>query len=427
MSTLSIEALGRRAKSDWPLWLVVAFVALQPIGRLPEIPILIMALCGIKYLLIHYSFFCSSPSFKLFSVLFLCFWVPALLSLPDSLELKKGLISTVGMLRFYFSGAFIIYRIRSVQDHIWIGCATAAILSFWALDGIVELIFGRDVFGLSSGSKLYITGVYGENKRLGYALLAFLGVALIPFITKGITYKAALFSLLIAFVIFISGTRMAWLAALWFILFISVIAWRGGYRPSLSLSFGAILLSCVVVAAAFQTPSVSFRFNKTISVFTGTSSDQASSGRVSIFRTSLNMFQDNWVNGVGVRGFRYAYSQYAPQDDRFIKQNPSVGAYHPHNIVSEMLAETGVIGLAGLMTCLGVMVMLLWKTSINGISASVLSAAIVLALLMPINSHLSMYSSYWSSVFWILVALMISMLSVDDRLKISIFSNKESL
>ena len=55
------------------------------------------------------------------------------------------------------------------------------------------------------------------------------------------------------------------------------------------------------------------------------------------------------VNGVGVRGFRYAYPQYAPANDHFVVSAEACGvgegACHAHQLVLEVLTETGVLGL----------------------------------------------------------------------------------
>ena len=52
---------------------------------------------------------------------------------------------------------------------------------------------------------------------------------------------------------------------------------------------------------------------------------------------------------MGVRGFRYAYPNYAPANDHFVVSAEACGvgqgACHAHQLVLEVLTETGVIGL----------------------------------------------------------------------------------
>lgn len=409
-----LEKIRARMNVNWPVWLVVAVVALQPIGRLPEIPILIMALFGVKELIVSRSTVFSSRAIQLFTALFLCFWIPAVLSLPDAVNFNKGLSTTLGMLRFYLAGVFIIFRLGAMDSHRWIASAVVIILSFWALDGIVELLWGHDLFGLSSGSALYITGIYGDNKRLGYALIAFLGIALAS-VRSGLPMVLQVaFVALMLFVIFISGTRMAWLALVWFAIIVFVVFWRSGFQLSKRWVVGSLIGLVIMGGVASQTPSVQQKVSASVTAFSGGSFDTASSGRVSIWRTSLDMFSDNWLNGVGVRGFRYAYADYAAADDIFIHgQTEKLGAYHPHQIVLEMLAEMGVIGLGGLLVSFGIVVSLLSKMVKHTTSYSFLYLAGIATLLVPLNTHLSMYSSYWSSLFWFLAALAFSVWRVE--------------
>lgn len=406
---VSADRLGlpKRFIEQWPLWLVVSVVALQPVGRLPEVPLLVMALFGLKDLVHGRQALFSNLGFRLFSLLFLCFWVPALVSLPDAVNLEKGLSSTFGMLRFYLAGIFIIYRLDTLATHRLLSMAVAAILAFWALDGIVELLLGHDLFGLSSGSSLYITGVYGDNKRLGYALVAFLGVALAAIVSNKQLLWGVFFSMLMAFVIFISGTRMAWLALAWFVLIAAIVLWCAGYRPNRKYLAGALVMLLLVGAVGSQTPSVRQKVSASLAAFNGSSLDTASSGRISIWQTSVDMFSDNWINGVGVRGFRYAYADYSQPDDVFIHgEKQKIGAFHPHQIVLEMMAEMGMVGVTGLLGALLVMIYLLKMLASHTHRFSFLYAVGITTLLMPLGTHLSMYSSYWASVFWFLAALL---------------------
>ena len=57
------------------------------------------------------------------------------------------------------------------------------------------------------------------------------------------------------------------------------------------------------------------------------------------------MWQAHPLTGVGVRGFRYAYPAYAAPKDTFVDTASDTGASHAHQIVLEVLSETGVVGL----------------------------------------------------------------------------------
>src|SRR3546814_3526083 len=60
------------------------------------------------------------------------------------------------------------------------------------------------------------------------------------------------------------------------------------------------------------------------------------------------------LNGIGVRGFREAYPQFAGKDDHWL-QGDNHGAFHAHQWLLEVLSETGVLGLTCWLTGLGLL------------------------------------------------------------------------
>ena len=140
---------------------------------------------------------------------------------------------------------------------------------------------------------------------------------------------------------------------------------------------------------------------------TDQSIDTALSGRLEIWHTGVNMFMAHPINGVGVRGFRYAYPQYAAANDHFVVTTEACGvgegACHAHQLVLEVLAETGTLGL--LLWLAGVA--LAWRAWRRvGAAARARAFPTTLALgvmLFPLNTHLAFYSAWWGLLFaWLL-------------------------
>ena len=90
----------RRLQTAWPSWLAVSFIALLPFGRLAEIPLSVFALSLI--------FLWRNPeqkaqvraSAKFVLPLFLCYWVPMVLSSLDSFDPSKSWTQSAAALRF---------------------------------------------------------------------------------------------------------------------------------------------------------------------------------------------------------------------------------------------------------------------------------------------------------------------------------------
>ena len=116
------------------------------------------------------------------------------------------------------------------------------------------------------------------------------------------------------------------------------------------------------------------------------------------------MAADHPVNGVGVRGFRDAYAHYAAPDDFWLSHGQP-GALHAHQVVLEILSETGTIGL--LLWLMGAA--LAWRAWRWSLPAARRRAAVPgLALLVtafPLNTSLAFYSTFWGGVFLLLLAL----------------------
>jgi len=134
--------------------------------------------------------------------------------------------------------------------------------------------------------------------------------------------------------------------------------------------------------------------------------DQSSMERIPIFRTALKMYTEHPVNGVGVRAFPRAYMEYAEPDDVHIrKSGGKSGATHAHNVILELMSDTGTIGLLGL----GLALLFLWRhhrqvTPGERRDAFPFALAVLLVL-FPLNSHFAIYGTYTSSLVWFLMGL----------------------
>jgi O-antigen ligase len=125
-----------------------------------------------------------------------------------------------------------------------------------------------------------------------------------------------------------------------------------------------------------------------------------------IWEGTLRMIQAHPVNGVGARGFRYAFEEFAPEGDPLQRWAPPANPYHTHQLILEIAAETGLVGIAGLILMLVILAVSLLKTDRtvlrNDLAPLVASLA---AAWFPLNTHHAIYSSYWSQIVWLLIGL----------------------
>ncbi|MBE0439723.1 MAG: O-antigen ligase family protein [Gammaproteobacteria bacterium] len=405
--------------SGWALWLPLLAVIALPFGRSVELFVLIMAIIGIYDLIKNHQNLRQSSGLKAFSLFFLCVWLPALLSLPDAVNLNHSASNVFGTLRFYFAGIFILSRLSSHKSQLWLGTGIGLVLLFWFGDAWLQLLIGKDLFGLPPFSSNRISGVFGDDAKLGLMIIPFLGVAIAALKERSNMYIVTIFTLLAISVILISGDRSSWVS-----LFAAVLFFLFLFRPkNLTLSRSTVLVSVIgtllIATAVINTSQFQARLDNSLTGLNGDyeSVNKASSFRLPIWKTALRMFADNPINGVGARGFRYAYPDYADPDDIFVNNNlpkeQQTGAFQSHQIVLEFLAETGIIGFIGYLLTLWIMFIKWRPIALNGQSALASGYLIsLMAIFFPLNSHLSSFSSDWAQVLWLLVALCVSSLAV---------------
>ncbi len=86
-----------------------------PFDRSVEVFVLIMAMIGSYDLLKNTNELRQSLRFKLFNYFFLCFWIPALISLVDAVNFLHSSENVLEMLKFYFAAIFIINRLTDYK------------------------------------------------------------------------------------------------------------------------------------------------------------------------------------------------------------------------------------------------------------------------------------------------------------------------
>jgi len=410
----------RIQKNEWFMWLPVLALAAVPFGRSVELFVLIMAIIGLNDLIRDHKQIRKNAALGIFSLFFLLFWLPALVSLVDAINIERSAKSVGGMLRFYLAGVFIISRIDTSKMHQKIGLSLAVVILFWAIDGWIQAISGADIFGIVTASSHRISGVFGENARLGLMIIPFFSIALLALYKQlGINW-AIVIGLLLSATILISGDRAAWVSLV--VTLCLLIALFGGRLLKISIKqVGIVLLGLsVVLITVINIPQFQKRLESVLVGFDGSyeSVNKASSSRLPLWSTAYKMFKENPVNGVGVRSFRYAYPDYASQDDPFVDfslpKEKQKGQTHAHQVVLEFASDTGVIGLIGYTIALW-LIYVKWLPLAKRTGATIsLGYLVALAVIFfPINTHQSFFSSHWGQIVWMLIALAISALAAE--------------
>jgi O-antigen ligase len=409
----------RRLQSEWASWLAVAFIALLPFGRLSELPLSIFAisLALLARSAENRALIRSTSSFVL--PLFLCFWIPIVLSSLDSMDPQKSWVTSLASLRFLAAALAMSLLLSAFSARERVLRWTAYLLLFWAADAFIQLFFGRDLFGIAMHPDRLNALFLKKYQFFGPTLAMLSPLVLEHARRQWRPWSWAVSFALILGAVMIAGMRAGWLTMAIVLATYMVLMLKRENRELRRTIFTIPVLAVIVLALSyFASPLFQERLGVT-RAFTSSSEisiDASSMERVPIFKTALKMYQQHPVNGVGVRAFPKAYLVYAEHDDVHIKKSGGKsGAKHAHNIVLEVMSDTGTIGLLGLLAAIG----FLWvhykrTTPVERQDAFPFALAAFL-ILFPLNSHFAIYGTYTSSLLWFLVGLWAASLRNERR------------
>lgn len=383
------------------LWLTLA---LLPFGAAYEVGCALCLLAG--GLALWHGWRPAGPGWRCFVIALSAYGLAAAWSLPDAVDPQRALTTTISAVRFIGYGLAAAMLAAPEWRALTIGCGLLVLL--WTLDALLQAATGLSLGGSMDADRL--SGIFGaDDLKLGPTLAACAPLLLaIPVrCAFGLRLLAAL---LLAIVVLLAGARAGWIS------FAVVLAWwlwralhaRGRRVWPLALSALAVLL---VLGGLFYAGSARFqeRVDRTLSVlsFDRQGLDRALAWRLPIFENAVAMAAEHPFNGVGVRGFRIAYLNYADleADRHVLMAGGKTGAFHPHQLLLELLTETGWPGLLLWLAAAFVLLRAWRRAAAPNRQATWPFAAALAAMVFPLNTHLAFYSSFWGSLFCWLLAL----------------------
>jgi O-antigen ligase len=400
----------------WPALTLLLALALLPLGRSSEAAIAVGAIGGLILAWRQRKTLWRNRGVRLAALVFACYWLAALISAPGAIAPEKSWSTVAVLLRFF---PFVLFACLGLRDAaVWprILAGVGMLVVLWLLDAWVQIFTGYSLAGATDAGRL--SGIFGaDNLKLGPVL-----AVLSPFVLAAARARFGWRGLVVAFVfqltpILLAGSRSAWLM---YALVSLVFAWRQTRAPLRFVAWSAgaaCLVAAAAVVALHDSSAFGARWQRSLLALQGSQQalDEAGAGRVSIWGTALRMIAAHPVVGVGVRGFRYAYPEFAQPGDAFVDASGE-GAAHAHQIALEVVSETGVIGLilwiAGAIGAIGA-----WRrANANTRERALAPAMALLAMCFPLNTHLAFYSAWWGLLFWWLLALYCAALGAgDDR------------
>ena len=432
-----IDAPSADSGAGWrwaPAW-ILTYVALWPAPGYAEGVLVLGALVAIFKLVVSRfrggGQLLSNHAWALTSVLFCAYWVPELISAVDAIDGARALREAAADLRylpFLWLAASAVANERG-RRITFIGMAI--IVGIWTLDALVQAMSGTSLLftGLDSAKLALshkhmcdaadmecanrLSGVFGPcNCKLGQVTASLSPFALYAAARWSGRVGWGVVAALIGVVIVLIGSRGSWVT---YAVVLALSGWRLlGWKRLLGVfAFGALALAVMTATV----PQVRERIDRTAHALSasGQGVDSALSGRGRIWGAALCMVREHPVNGVGAQAFDKAFPACDPAQGEVAAWG-NQPAHHAHQIVLEILSETGGFGL--LLWLSGVaLAWRAWRFADDNAREDARPAMLALAAtVFPFNTHLAFYSTFWGGLTLLLAALYAgSRLSRDAR------------
>ncbi len=403
-------------KEYWSCLLILLAILGFVSKSLYNYPIGIMAILGLYQLIATPKIIIEDKILKTFALVFLCLWLPLLISFLDAVNPSHSAHTLFPYLRFFFAGIFIIKELSKNSKRLkFIVAGIFYIVLFWSIDATIQFVFNKNLLGFPYEAGLGITGVFYPRNTISHICSVLSAFSYIYIYMHSEKNKWLILSIIpLFFIILLSGRRAAWvmlaLSSFGFLIY--------GFIYSINkinyfkvLGVTATLVSVLLISTIVFHGPTNNRFKVTLGIFSTNydSINAATAVRLPIWETAFATFKANPINGVGPRGFRYIYKDHAPEGDIFVHWNdiPS----QPHIIILEILAETGLIGFIGYLLALYLIAQMLQKSNNKNLFPFFIP---VIVAMFPFNTHMAFYGSIWSSMIWLLLSLYFAKVKLID-------------
>ena len=320
------------------------------------LPDLLVVILGFSFLLVVNYKKEKKYFFNYFSIFFIIFWIFLIISSLQSVIPSYSIKSSLPYIRFLFFSLSIWYLIDHKENFIKnftliLLCSFIVVI----IDGYIQYFSGVSIFGhhYQSGR---LTALISGEKIIGsylsrlYPLL--IATAMLTYTnSKKISILLLIIFVLIDVLIFLSGERVAF-----FNLMLSAIIFIFLIKKWKVLRISSFLISIIIVLFISMTDSkvknrmVSHTLEQSnISGNSGNKPFLFSEEHQNYYSTSLKMFYDNPLLGIGPKMYRHIC-----KDDKYyhLTKNYHVVSScstHPHGTFFQLIAETGIIGIISYM------------------------------------------------------------------------------
>lgn len=393
-----VSAALASASIAWPL---VVFVFLYGVGS--PLKHLMWLLGGISLLILlrRPSYWLSAPGIQHWLAISCCLLLPMLASLVGADQLDRA-VSGLVRIGFYVLAAYFLMRwVPDSRQEPSTVLVLLVVVMIFVLDGYLQLFTGMSVSGqrpipIPEGYK--ITGPMGMNYGESLAILSPL---VFEALRRHARHKPILWLCvpLLCGAVVISGSRYSVLLLTLAGGSYFLIAWQTlNARQRLLVLLGGVgLWALGVLVPLMALPHLLERIAPLPQLLHADSVtfSRALSWRPELWQAAAQVFLENPVNGVGLRGSGDAMLHFLEQSPVF-ETLPVQEDWYPHLTALEMAVDLGTIGLAGY----GFFLLCITNLCIRSTGLGKAFTLIALLAFFPVSVGLSVFSYRISLLGW---------------------------
>ena len=338
------------------------------------------------------------PGLKKAAMLFACIAIPGLLSLLFSVNLERGVSAAFRFFAYALAAWVVLSVVIEEGDAKRIMSWLGILLVAWAVDGFVQILTGVSLLGdplIELGEEgAIVTG----SLQLGYgATLAILSPFFLEALRRAGGMGVGILSIPVYAAIVMSGHQSSALLALIGLAGWAVLALRhkevGAKRQVTGFVISAVIGLLLGIYLSIVTGQI------------GTLAEAPARYQSFLYQSQLwelswQAFSENWLTGVGIRGF----GTFAIQESAGLIPGLSE-TWHPHLILFEVVAETGIVGLIGYG-------LLLWRLLLyiqdDRMHVAVAGLTALLAV-FPLGTAVGLYSYIGGNLIFLTFTLLVAL------------------
>lgn len=338
------------------------------------------------------------PGLKKAAMLFACIAIPGLLSLLFSVNLERGVSAAFRFFAYALAAWVVLSVVIEEGDAKRIMSWLGILLVAWAVDGFVQILTGVSLLGdplIELGEEgAIVTG----SLQLGYgATLAILSPFFLEALRRAGGMGVGILSIPVYAAIVMSGHQSSALLALIGLAGWAVLALRhkevGAKRQVTGFVISAVIGLLLGIYLSIVTGQV------------GTLAEAPARYQSFLYQSQLwelswQAFSENWLTGVGMRGF----GTFAIQESAGLIPGLSE-TWHPHLILFEVVAETGIVGLFGY----GLLLWRLWLYIQDDRMHVAVAGLTALLAVFPLGTAVGLYSYIGGNLIFLTFTLLVAL------------------